>query len=468
MTKDIVKTNQREWVLPVVLAISFFMENIDANIITTSLPDIAHAINTDPVALKLAMTSYLVSLCVFTPISGWIVDNFTARRTFNYSIIIFMLGSLLCAVAQNLCFFVVARFLQGIGGAMMVPVARLVLLRTTATQNLVNALSWFSIPALVGPLIGPPIGGFITTYFSWHWIFLINLPIGLVAMICSNIYMPKVEELSKNKLDIKGFFLSALAVTAFIFGSSIVSQPNLSPIYGLTLIVIGIAAAIGYYYYAKYATAPLFSVNLLHNEVFKKSIIGGSLFRIGIGAVPFLLPLMFQLCFNMSAAESGCLIFITAAGSIFMKAAVNFIFNKYSIYYVLIIGAIISAAFTASYGLFMPDTAYWLILLNLFLSGVIRAMFFSAINALGFSAISKEEMSQATPLHAIAQQVSLAFGIAIAGIILESFTSLHGLPNRLSDFHYAFYIIGFISLCSVFVFASFDKNVGTSLKTKAK
>ena len=191
MTNAANNTQQQRWILPVTLAIAFFMENMDANIIATSLPQIANATNTTPVALKLAMTSYLISLCILTPISGWIVDNFSARATFRYSIIIFLAGSLLCAASQTLCFFVVARFLQGIGGAMMVPVARLVILRATQKEDLVSALSWFSIPALIGPLIGPPIGGFITTYFSWHWIFLINIPIGILALICAAIYMPK-------------------------------------------------------------------------------------------------------------------------------------------------------------------------------------------------------------------------------------------------------------------------------------
>lgn len=468
MTNAANNTQQQRWILPVTLAIAFFMENMDANIIATSLPQIANATNTTPVALKLAMTSYLISLCILTPISGWIVDNFSARATFRYSIIIFLAGSLLCAASQTLCFFVVARFLQGIGGAMMVPVARLVILRATQKEDLVSALSWFSIPALTGPLIGPPIGGFITTYFSWHWIFLINIPIGILALICAAIYMPKKEVLVKYSLDIKGFILSATAVVTFIFGTSIVSQPNLPKEYGLALTVIGIISAIAYYKYAQTAKSPLFSVKLFNNNVFRKCIIGGSLFRIGIGAIPFLVPLMFQLCFKMSALESGCLVFIAAAGSIFMKTAVKFLFDRFRIYYMLIIGTVISAAFIAIYGLFTQYTPYWLILTILFFSGFLRSMFFSAINALGFSEISKEEMSQATPLHAVATQVSIALGIAIAGIVLETCSTIHGGPNTLRDFRYAFYIVGFLSMSSVFVFASFDKNVGSSLRSKNK
>lgn len=457
---------KKSWVLPLVLSIAFFMENMDANVIATSLPDIARAVDTTPVALKLAMTSYLISLSVFIPISGWVVDNFTAKLTFRYSIIIFMIGSLLCALSQSLSFFVCARFLQGIGGAMMVPVGRLVILRTTPKEHLIEALSWFAIPALVGPLVGPPIGGFITTYFSWHWIFLINIPIGILALIFASMFMPKNEELFKTKLDIIGFFISAIALTAFIFGVSIVSQPNIPKLYGIVLTIVGICSGFIYYNYAKRIKNPLLNIDIFNNKVFTKSIIGGSIFRIGIGAIPFLLPLMFQLCFKWSAITSGCLVFITAAGAIFLKTSVKYIFNKFGFYKLLIFGTIISSSLTSVYGFFTPTTPYWLLLGILFVSGFLRSLFFSAINTLGFSEISTKDMSQASPIQAVATQASLAFGVAIAGIILETFSAIHGRANKLSDFHYAFFIIGFLSFCSVFIFATFDKNVGSSLTNK--
>lgn len=461
-----INIKKKNWLLPLVLSIAFFMENMDANIITTSLPDIAQAVNTNPVTLKLAMTSYLISLSVFIPISGWIVDNFTAKLTFSYSIIIFMIGSILCALSLSLSFFVFARFLQGIGGAMMVPVARLVILRSTPKEDLVEALSWFTIPALVGPLVGPPIGGFITTYFSWHWIFLINIPIGIFALICATVFMPKDEELFPSKLDVKGFFLSAIALSFFIFGASIISQPNLPKIYGFFLTITGIICGFIYYKHAKIIKNPVLSIDIFENKTFTKSIIGGSIFRLGIGAIPFLLPLMFQLCFKMSAITSGCLVFITAAGAIFLKTFIKYIFNKFHFYKLLIFGTIISSILTAIYGLFTATTPYWLLLSILFVSGFLRSMCFTTMNSLGFSEINRKDMSQASPIQAVATQASLALGVAIAGIILETFASFHNGTNTLSDFHYAFYIISFCSVCSVFIFATFDKNVGSSLTTK--
>lgn len=456
------------WVIPVVLAIAFFMENIDATAIATSLPTIASAINTDPIALKLAMTAYLVSLSVFIPISGWMADRFTARHVFRLAIVVFMLGSILCTAANSLCFFVISRFIQGMGGAMMVPVGRLFLLRITPKNQLVSVLSWFSIPALAGPLMGPPIGGFITTYFSWHWIFLINIPIGIIGLICASIYMPKSEEINKRPLDWIGFLLSGLAVSLLIFGMSIISLPTVRKEYGIVMTISGLILGYGYVTYAKRIKHPLLDIKIFKNNVFRKAIFGGSIFRIGIGAVPFLLPLMLQLGFHLTPMQSGAITFSTALGSLSSKLLLNYITDRISFYNIAVYGSAMSAIITVSYGLFVPSTPCWLMLLILAIGGLLQSLFFSCINAVGFSQIEKSQMSQATPIHTVAQQASLALGVAIAGMILEFCIAFHGNSVQIKDFHLAFFVVGFISLFSIAIFKRFDRNVGNELKKTKK
>lgn len=451
-------------ILPLVLAVALFMENMDANVITTSLPAIAADLHTSPVALKLAMTSYLVSLSVFIPISGWMADRFTARNVFRLAIAVFMVGSILCALSFSLTSFVMARFLQGVGGAMMTPVGRLVLLRSTPKNELVLALSWLSIPALVGPLLGPPIGGFITTYTTWHWIFLINVPIGIAGIIMADIYLPRNEVALKQRLDWLGFLLSGLSLSLFIFGLSLISSPGLGAWIGLMMAAIGIILGYLYVRHARITAHPLLDLKLFHDVVFRKSIVGGSIFRLGIGAMPFLLPLMLQLSFGLSPLQSGMITFVGAIGSICMKFGVNRFYNRYGFRSVLMIGSLVSAVFMASNGFFTSSTPYWIILLLLLIGGFLRSLLFSGVNALSYGRIEPEKMSQATPISAVAQQASLALGVALAGAILEVCVAIHGGGVRLTDFQLAFFAVAIISGLSFLDFKTLPLDAGDELK----
>lgn len=450
-------------ILPLVLAVALFMENMDANVISTSLPTIAADLNTSPIALKLAMTSYLVSLSVFIPISGWMSDRFTARHIFRIAIFIFMLGSIFCAASFSLETFVFSRFLQGIGGAMMTPVGRLLLVKSTPKEELVVALAWLSIPALIGPLIGPPVGGFITTYFSWHWIFLINIPIGIIGIILSTIYLPGDEIAVKRKLDFLGFILSGIAMTGFIFGLSVISLPALPTWVGLAITFIGIVCAFIYIRHAKKITYPLLDLSLFKDDVFKRSIIGGSIFRLGIGAMPFLLPMMLQLGFGYSPLQSGLITFVGAIGAMCMKFGAKNVFARFGFRKVLMVGSVISALLTVSNGLFFPTTPLWIMLLILLIGGFLRSLFFSGVNALSYAHISKDQMSQATPLSAVAQQASLALGVAIAGAVLESSTHYHGGNLNLADFHIGFFVVGALSATAFFNFRKLPLDAGHEL-----
>lgn len=446
-----------------VLAVALFMEHVDSNVITTSLPAIASDLHTSPIALKLAMTSYLVALSVFIPVSGFMADRFTARHIFRIAIAVFLVGSVCCALSFSLHSFVLARFLQGMGGAMMTPVGRLLLVKETPKSELVIAFQWFSIPALVGPLVGPPLGGFITTYFAWHWIFLVNIPIGIIGIILSTIYLPKNETKIVRPLDWAGFFLSAIALSGFIFGLSIISLPALPQSVGATVIFLGLVSGVLYVRHATQKPEPLLNLRLFKDPVFSRSITGGSIFRLGIGALPFLLPMMLQISFGMTPVQSGMMVLSAAIGSLGMKFGAKQVYAHFGFRKVLMAGALISALFIACNGLFSPSTSYFLIVTVLLIGGFLRSLFFSGVNALTFADIAKNEISQATPIAAVAQQASLALGIAIAGTVLEISASFHNNVLELSDFHTGFFVVGGISALAFFIFRGLPLNAGYAL-----
>jgi EmrB/QacA subfamily drug resistance transporter len=449
--------------IPLILAVALFMENMDSTVIATSLPAIAIDIQTSPVALKLALTAYLVSLAVFIPISGWMADRFGAKNVFRAAIAVFIVGSVACAVSNSLPAFVVSRFLQGIGGAMMTPVGRLVLVRATPKSELVAAMSWLSIPALVGPLVGPPVGGFITTYFTWHWIFLINVPIGLIGIWLATRFLPDTESAQTPPLDFTGFVLSGLAASGIVFGLSVVSLPALPPIAGFLTVAVGLMSAGLYLLHARRAENPLLALELFRNQVFRSSVLGGGLFRIGIGAVPFLLPLMFQIGFGLTPFQSGMITFVAAIGAIGMKFVTALIFRVAGFRRVLISGSLIAAASIAINGLFTPDTPYLLILAALLAGGFIRSMFFTGINALAYAEISTADTSKATPIAAVLQQLSIALGVALAGGVLEVSTAIHGGPLTLADFHIAFFIVAAVSAAASLSFLRLAPDAGNAV-----
>jgi EmrB/QacA subfamily drug resistance transporter len=450
-------------VVPLVLAVALFMEQMDSTVISTSLPAIAADIGSSPIALKLALTAYLVSLAVFIPVSGWMADRFGAKNVFRAAIVVFVLGSIACAVSNSLLAFVLSRFLQGVGGAMMTPVGRLVLVRSTPRNELVGAMAWLTMPALIGPLLGPPVGGFLTTYFSWHWIFLINVPIGIIGIWFATRYLPSVEPLVRRPLDVIGFFLSGIAASGVVFGLSVVSLPALPSWVGLTTLAVGLISAVLYLFHARNKPEPLLALDLFKNQVFRASIVGGSLFRIGVGAVPFLLPLMFQIGFGMTPFQSGMITFVSALGAMSMKLVTKWFYAKTGFRNSLMYGSVVAAAFIAVNGLFTPATPYWLMILLLLAGGFFRSLFFTGTNALAYADIPNEQTSQATPISSVAQQISIALGVAVAGGILEVSTKLHGGPLQLSDFHTAFFIVAAVSGLACLSFRALKADAGAEV-----
>src|SRR6266700_3509567 len=295
----------RARIVPLIVAVALFMENMDSTVIATSLPAIAVDIGTGPLALKLAITAYLLSLAVFLPVSGWTADRFGARRVFRAAIVVFMMGSIGCALSGSLTQFVLARMLEGMGGAMMTPVGRLILVRSGDKRELINAMVWVTLPALVGPLIGPPLGGFITTYVSWHWIFLINIPIGLLGIVLATIFIEDVRAESPDPFDPLDMLLAGLGIGGLAFGGSVLGLDFLPTGVVVGLMVGGAAATYAYVLHARRTPAPVLDLSLFKLPTMRGAILGGFVFRAGVGAMPFLLPLLLQLGFNLTAFQSG-------------------------------------------------------------------------------------------------------------------------------------------------------------------
>ncbi|TWF57362.1 DHA2 family efflux MFS transporter permease subunit [Neorhizobium alkalisoli] len=449
--------------IPLILAVSLFMEHMDSTVISTALPTIATDLSVSPITLKLALTSYMVALAMFIPISGWMSDRFGAKKIFRLAILVFVIGSILCAISGSLVQFVLSRFLQGMGGAMMTPVGRLVLLRTTQRSDLVSAMALLTIPALVGPLTGPPIGGFITTYFSWHWIFLINVPIGLAGIYLSGVYLPEVPTVATARLDWAGFALTSIAAAGIVFGLSVIGLPALPPAVGITTTAVGFAACILYMWHARRHPHPILNLKIFNDRAFRASTTGGTLFRIATGAIPFLMPLMLQLGFGLNPFQSGLITFSGAIGALSAKFVARRMFALTGFKMALIFTSILGAASAAANGFFTPDTPHIVIIGTLLAAGLFRSMFFTGVNALGYSEISDEHASQATSMASALQQISLALGVAFAAFILEASSTLSGTHLELADFHLAFFIVAAVSLFSIVPILKLDPLTGADV-----
>jgi EmrB/QacA subfamily drug resistance transporter len=450
--------------LPLIIATALFMENMDSTVIATSLPAIAHDLGADPIALKLALTSYLVSLAIFIPISGWMADKYGARTIFTTAIGVFMAGSLACAWANSLEGFVIARFVQGMGGAMMVPVGRLVLLRSVPRNEIVQALATLTIPALIGPVVGPPLGGFITTYFHWRWIFFINIPIGILGIVLATIFVPNVKEKDTPPLDIIGFLLSGLGLALLMLGLASGGRHLIPEAISTGCIVIGAISIVLYVLHARRTPHPVLRLNLLKIPTYRASVVGGTLFRVGVGSIPFLLPLMLQIGFGLNPLQSGSLTFIAAVGALFMKTMAKRILEFAGFRRVLTINAFIGAAFIAANGFFTPETPHWLIMLILLIGGCFRSLQFTSLNAIAYADISNRDMSYATSLSSAAQQVALSIGVALGAFVLETVAHSQSTATiTAEDFGPAFWVVAVISGLSGFVFARLSPTAGAEM-----
>ena len=451
-------------ILPLVFASALFMENMDSTVIATSLPAIAAELGTNPVALKLAFTTYLLSLTVFLPISSWMADRFGARTVFRAAVAIFTLASLACGLAQSLEWLVVARAVQGFGGALMVPVGRIVMLRTVPKSEYVNAMAWLTVPALIGPMVGPPIGGFITTYFHWRWIFLMNLPFGILGMALATWLMPNMKDENIAPLDVKGFVLSGLGLSLTVFGMTELGQGIFPVQIILAMISVGAILIWIYVRHAARITNPILDLSMLRVQTLRVSILGGMFFRVSASAVPFLLPLMLQLGFGFSAFQSGSITCASALGAATMKLFAAQSLKRWGYRQLLMVNGIAASVMMALNGLFYASMPFVLMLIILWLGGLLRSMQFTSLNSIAYADISSEDIGRANGLYTVVQQLSMALGVAVAALTLEASQFLRGSENLVSsDFAVAFFVVAAVGLISTIFYRRLSTSAGANL-----
>lgn len=450
--------------VPLIVACALFMENMDSTVIATSLPALAADLHESPIALKLALTSYIVSLAVFIPISGWMSDRFGSRTVFRAAIGVFMFGSILCGMSDSLAGFVAARFLQGIGGAMMVPVGRLVILRSVSKAELVRALSYLTIPALIGPVIGPPLGGFITTYFHWRWIFFINIPIGIIGIYLASRHIENFKDANVPPLDFKGFLYTATGCSLLMLGLATAGRHLVSDRIAAACIATGTLALVAYVFHARRVAHPLIDFGILRMQTFRMSVFGGAFFRIGVGAIPFLLPLMLQLGFGLSPFQSGLLTCASAIGALFMKTMTMRILKQVGFRSVLIFNAALGSLSVAAFGLFTPTTPHLALMAVVLIGGCIRSLQFTSLNAIAYADIDKRDLSQATSIASVAQQLAIGMGVTVGGLALQMSNNMQGHAQIMAaDFWPAFLTIGMISALSIPFAMRLPRHAGAEL-----
>ena len=454
----------KQRLIPLIVATALFMENMDSTVIATSLPAIAADIGTSPLTLKLAITSYLLSLAVFIPASGWTADRFGARIVFAGAVAVFMLGSIGCALSSSVTDFVFARILQGLGGAMMTPVGRLVLLRSVDKSALVNAMAWVTVPALIGPVIGPPLGGFITTYFSWHWIFLINIPIGIVGIIMALRFIDPIKSDNPEPFDLYGMVLAGLGLAGLAFGLSVAGLNLLPWSVVASLVAIGAISMTLYVRHSWRTNSPVLDFSLLRLPTLRASIVGGFMFRLGIGALPFLLPLLMQLGFGLSPFQSGLVTFGSSAGAMGMKALAARLIRAFGFRHLMTVNAVVSSVFLAACALFTPATPLLLIVIILFVGGFFRSLQFTAINTVAYAEVETAQMSRATTLTSVNQQLAISAGVAVGAFSVETTMWAHGASQlTATSFAPAFIVVAITSALSSFFFWQMPDDAGSEI-----
>src|SRR5215510_12720132 len=442
-------------IVPLVVATALFMENTDSTILATALPTIARDLGLDPISLKLAVTSYLVSLAVFIPVSGWVADRAGARTTFRLALLLFMVASVGCAFSTSLPSFVFWRAVQGIGGAMMVPVGRMVVIRTVAKNELVRALSFIAMPALIGPMLGPPLGGLIVTYADWRWIFFVNIPIGILGIILAPLY-------------VSGFVLSALGLGGVILGAAMTGR-HIAPIeMAVGSMLIGAVLLTGYVRHALRTERPLLDLRLMRFRTFEAGILGGTFFRFGVGASAFLLPLMLQLGFGLDPLRSGLTTFAGAVGALMVKPFARRFLFKFGFRRLLIVNGLLASLTLMAFALFKPTTPHVIILGVLLLGGFLRSLEFTSLSAITYAELETRQISAATGLASVAQQVSISLGVATGAMVLEISEWLVGRQEpAVADFAAAFIVVGLVSAMTSLLMLRLPADAGDEIAGRA-
>lgn len=473
MNTAISSRDERAFSAPALLvAGAFFMEFLDGTVIATALPDMARDFGVTAVELNIGISAYLITLAVLIPASGWIADRFGARAIFTLALAIFTLASVFCGLSTEVHIFVAMRILQGVGGALMVPVGRLAVLRTTPKHQLIKAIATLTWPALVAPIIGPPLGGFITRYASWHWIFFINVPLGLAAIILSLRIIPDIRETERRSFDLSGFITTSVAMVSLVTAMERLGdrQPQIWPT--LALAALGFGCLLYSIRHFRRAAAPMVRLDALQVPTFRVTMYGGSLFRASISAVPFLLPLLFQVGFGMDPFHSGLLVLAVFVGNLTIKPATTPLIRWLGFRRLLLINGALNVCSLLACALLTPQTPVWAIMLILYLGGVFRSIQFTGVSTLAFADVPAAQMSDANTLFSTASQLAVGLGITLGAIGIRlgeqvgdwlHLTELPGISFRLS-----FVFIALICLVGMIDSLHLGKTAGSSVSEKKK
>jgi len=451
-------------VLPFILATAIFMQMLDSTILNTSLPAIAYDLHEAVVDMHLAIVSYVLTVALLMPVSGFLADRYGTRRIFIASLVLFALGSLACSMAQSLTQLVLARVLQGIGGSLMVPVGKLALIKTFPKHEFLRAINYAIIPALIGPILGPLVGGYMVDYLSWHWIFIINLPIALVGILLSLYYLPDYRA-SVAKFDFKGFLLFGIA--SFLLSASLEMLSNslrLTPV--LLSLLIGLALLYAYYRHARREHSPLFPLNLFQVRTFRVGLLGGLATRLGISSVPLLLPLMIQLAYGQSAVVSGWMVAPMALSAMLSKSMVVRVLNRWGYRRVLVVNTLMIGALICCFALPGPQMPiYWLLPL-IALLGFLNSIQFTSMNTLSVADLRPYHTSSGNSLVSVNQQLAIGFGVAFGLVVLKGMEQQTWLTGNSTHaaFRYTFLVIGCLTMLSARVFSRLHARDGQNLQ----
>lgn len=452
------------WTIPAIIGAALMMQTLSSTVIVNALPAMAISLDEDPLRLNLAITLYLLATAVFMPLSGWLADKFGARRIFMLAIVLYALTSAAAGLSQNLTQLLIARVAQGAAGAMLTPVGRLVLLRTTPRSELVGAMSILTIPALLGPVVGPLIGGSIVTFADWRWIFYLNLPVAVFGLFMVRAFVPDVKERQVEPIDTLGMILVGIGLAALIFGFENVGRDELSTPLVLALIGVGAACLLIYGRHARGRANAAIDLTIFRIPTFQVSVLGGAFMRIAVGSTPFLIAMLLQVGFGLSAFVAGTMTFISAVGAIAMKSVAPPILRAFGFRTVLIVnGLIVSASFMA-YALFKPTTPHWIMMIALGAGGFFRSLQFSSLNGLAYADVEDFRMSRATTTVAMSQQIVQSVGIGAAALVVHTGMRLRGESYvTIGAIIPAFIVIGLITLISMAWFVRLKPNAGADL-----
>ena len=449
---------------------AFFMEFIDGTVIATALPDMAKSFGVQAVDLNIGISAYLITLAVLIPASGWIADRFGARKVFTLALAIFTLASVLCGLSESLESFVAMRILQGVGGALIVPVGRLAVLRTTPKHQLITAIATLTWPALVAPIIGPPLGGFITSYANWRWIFFINVPLGILAIALALRFIPDIHDDERRPFDITGFIATSVAMVSLVYAMELLGTQQPQGWLTAGLLALGTVTFLFALHHFRRAAWPMIRLDAMNVPTFRVTMYGGSLFRASISAVPFLLPLMFQVGFGMNAFHAGSLVLAVFVGNLTIKPATTPLIRWLGFKKLLLINGALNVLALLACALITPQTPVWVILLVLYLGGVFRSIQFTGVSTLAFADVPAAQMSYANTLFSTATQLAVGLGISLAAIgirigdVVSEKLALGNIPGI--SFRLAFVAIAIICLVGMVDTLRLTRDAGSAVSNK--